>query len=142
MSRDGHGCSKDVCGLLGTTHLHRFAAFGPADATGLEASNAKNTKSYVDCRVRFGRPVCCSSFVLIAFIVPRLDLDLGSLTNKNSASSVTVISIIRLVEEYRRDIWGLWYLVTVLSNVEVNISIICGQYKRKSSGSNSRNDIH
>ena len=136
------GFTIDLCGLLGTTHLHRFGTFGPAGATGLEASNAKNTKSYVDCRVRFGRPVCCSSFVLLAFIVPTLDPDLGSLTNKHSASSVTVISIIRLVQEIRRETRGLWDVIIVLTDVEVNISIICGQYKQNSSGSESRNEIH
>lgn len=62
-------------------------------------------------------------------IIPRLYLGLGSLPDKDLASSVTIISIIRLA-----NLFGKASSNTIVwTTVEVNSSIICGQYKKASS---------
>ena len=125
-------------GLLGATHLPRFSASRPAGATALEASNAKKTKGYLDCRICLWWPVSCSYFLSIACIHRGLDLELGSLTDKILASSVTIISIVRLVNVLGRTSGNPF----VWSTVEVNSSIICGQYRNPSSIWDSKNKTY
>lgn len=69
----------------------------------------------------------------ITITVSALDLNLGILADESSGSSVTIVSIIRLIYLIKGHqpitILPDYTKLSIWTNVEANVSIICGQYK-------------
>ena len=119
----------DLSERRGTIHSHQYSVFGLSRATSLESSHALVTKSHVDCLICLRQLVCCFLLcVFPIFALPGLDLKVGVLTDEHFISSVTVISIVRLVYIVRvRTFFAFFADSAIWTNVAVAISIVCGQ---------------
>ena len=116
-----------LCGLVDTTYRHRRSAFGLPGTIDLEPSYAQVSENHVDGHI------CCGWLVGCPFrCVARARVEIGFRADTRFGYSVTIVSVIRLVyliklSRASEDTTRNFTEIIIWTNVEVNISIICGQ---------------
>ena len=122
--------------LFDTTHHHRYCHGLSDNASHLESPNASITKSDLEFHFWCGRLV---SFLLLQHwsTLTTLSSDFGVLTEFCIFCSVTIVAFVRLVylvkanAESDKATTNLSNIV-IWTGVEVNMSLVCGQYKPSS----------
>ena len=119
-------------GQLNTPCHHRCSADRPACASHMEVTYAQDTESVPDSDLCPGQLVCCSSHFFFPTFQTRAEVGPQRLADEAPMSSVTIASIVRLIFLSKghalENLFGLDYIdIFIWTNVEVNMSIICGE---------------